>query len=370
MKPNNSKSIIYIASPWGPAGGGMYRVADYLIQTHAKKETNFELLGLDTRGNKTAVHSLWYLLRSLLMILRGRLNGTLVGVHVNMAERLSVFRKGVLILFCKLIGVPTVLHLHAAQFPIFYNSIPRFFRLLVRGVFRLPKKVIVLGGAAKKFVGEKLLVPDERIEIVANGVPAPISLRRKFDGTKIFEMLFLGNLTERKGVTDLLRAIKQMTLHGDGNFLLRLAGGGNVDYYKKFVSENQLEDIVHFEGWVDQQQASVLLANADVLILPSYDEGLPLVILEAMGNGVAVICTPVGEIANFLKDEVNAIFVTPGDVDGIGNAILRLQSDHTLRENIELTNLAHYDEFFSVEKFYQAMVNNYVQAFNSRLLKH
>jgi glycosyltransferase involved in cell wall biosynthesis len=363
MNSEKQKKFIFIASPWGISGGGMFKVADYLIQTHANKDSDFQLFGLDTRGNKTAAYSFYYLFQSLTAILGGRIKGTLAGVHVNMAERLSVFRKGTIILFCRLIGIPTILHLHAAQFPIFYNTAPSLIKLLVRGVFKFPVKIIVLGDSAKKFAINDLFVAEEKIEIVTNGVPSAVYSRRKFDASKNFEILFLGNLTERKGVSDLLQAIEEkLSIEGKG-FFLRLAGGGNIEKYKKYTAENGLEDFVSFEGWVDQLTASAFLANADVLILPSYDEGLPLAILEAMANGVAVICSPVGEIPHFLKDEINALFVTPGDVSGINCAISRLQNEPALREKMERTNLADFEDFYSAEKFYQTMVRNYERAF-------
>jgi len=363
MSQKKSKRFIYIASPWGAAGGGMYKVADYLIQAHEKTDSDFQLIGLDTRGNKTAAHSLYYLFESLIMILEGRLKGNLIGVHVNMAERLSVFRKGAIILFCKLIGIPAILHLHAAQFPIFFKTSSSSIRFLVRYIFKFPVKIIVLGDSARKFVINELSVEEEKVQIVPNGVPSAVHTRRKFDESKIFEILFLGNLTERKGVSDLLHAIKKKLLTGDNGFFLRIAGGGNVEKYKKYALENGLADYVSFQGWIDQRAASELLANADVLILPSYDEGLPLVILEAMANGVAIICSPVGEIPHFLKDEINAIFVRPGDVSGINSAISRLQNDLSLRENMERKNLVDFEEHYSAEKFYQAIVKNYEHAF-------
>ena len=65
------------------------------------------------------------------------------------------------------------------------------------------------------------------------------------------------------------------------------------------------------------------MAAADVLVLPSYDEGLPLVILEALAIAVAVVCTPVGEIPTALSNGVNAHFVKPGDVAGIAAGLHR-----------------------------------------------
>jgi glycosyltransferase involved in cell wall biosynthesis len=287
-----------------------------------------------------------------------------------MAERLSTFRKGTIIIFCKFIGVPTILHLHAAQFPIFYNSSPRCLKFLIRLFFKFPRKVIVLGCSAQKFIIDDLHVDDKKIEVVTNGVPAAIFPRRKFNKSKKFEALFIGNLSERKGVSDLLEAIARNVLAGDNNFNLRLAGGGDLQYYKNQASKYGLDAYTTFEGWVDQQVASHLLANADVLILPSYDEGLPLVILEAMANGVAVICTPVGEIPHFIKSEINAIFVAPGNVIGISDAISRMQSDSAFRREMEIRNSKDFDAFFSVEKFYQVIVKVYDDAFKSGLFKN
>ena len=114
----------------------------------------------------------------------------------------------------------------------------------------IPLKVIVLGAIAREFVGEKLHVPDEKIEIVAKGVPAITSPRGKFDDTRRFELLLLGKLIERKGVLDYLLAIKQMTSLRNRNFLPRLAGGGDVEYYKKFVSQNQLENADYIPTYI------------------------------------------------------------------------------------------------------------------------
>lgn len=352
---------IYIACPWTPLGGGMFKVADYLIQAQASSASlasaeAAELRPLDTRGGANALYSLWVLATALARIARGRFSGRLAGVHVNMAERLSLFRKGAVIAACRALGVPVVLHLHAAQLHHFYQSLPRPLRALTRWVFSLPASVVVLGSAARRFVIEELGVAPERVDIVINGVPEPTHARRVAGDSAMQRVLFLGNLSERKGVTDLLQALALPGLD-TARLEVTLAGGGDVEAYEAKVRQLGIGSFVRFAGWSDQQQVARLMARADVLVLPSYDEGLPLVILEALANGVAVVCSPVGEIPTVLSDGVNALFVQPGDVAGIAAGLRRVLQDAELRAALERNGRALYEQNFSIAHFFSSVAH-------------
>ena len=97
------------------------------------------------------------------------------------------------------------------------------------------------------------------------------------------------------------------------------------------------------------------MAQADVLVLPSYDEGLPLVILEALANGVAVVCTPVGEIPAVLSNGVTACFVQPGDVPGIAEGLQRVLNDPVFRQSLEKNGRRLYEEKFSLHRFFLSL---------------
>ncbi len=150
----------------------MRRVADYLIQSQHFTNDNSvhprlaELRALDTRGPGSAASSLFYLTGALWQILKGRISGRLVGVHVNMAERLSLFRKGSVVLFSRALVLPVVLHLHAAQLHHFYRALPAPLQWLVRWTFAQATTVIVLGQASRAFVVDVLRVPANRVTIV------------------------------------------------------------------------------------------------------------------------------------------------------------------------------------------------------------
>lgn len=343
---------IYIACPWTPKGGGMYKVADYLIQAQdsSSQAGAGELRPLDTRGGTNAVYSLWFLAVALGKLVRGRLSGQLAGVHVNMAGRLSLFRKSAVVILSRTLGLPVVLHLHAQPEPL-YHSLPAPLQALTRWVFSLPASCLVLGSAAQRFVIDELRVRPERVEIVINGVPEPRLARRIAGSDGMQRILFVGNLSDLKGVADLLNAL---ALPGFATSRLKVtfAGGGDIEAYQASARQLGIDSFVHFEGWSDQQTVAQLMADADVLVLPSYIEGLPLVILEAMANGVAVVCTPVGEIPLMLADGVNACFVQPGDVAAIAAGLQRVLNEPEFREILERNGRALYEQRFSLSRFF------------------
>ncbi len=329
----------------------MFKVAEYLIQGQEAPSPNAPTLRpLDTRGGGWALASFWVLLMALVRLVRGRLSGQLAGVHVNMAERLSLFRKSAVILACRALGIPVVLHLHAAQLQAFYRQLPRPLRAWTRWVFSLPACCLVLGSAAQNFVTGELRVPPSRVKIIINGVPEPAHARRTASASTVQRVLFLGNLSERKGVSDLLHALVQPGFDRS-RLQVTLAGGGDVAGYQALARQLGVHGFVHFAGWSDQHAAARLMAQADALVLPSYDEGLPLVILEALANGVAVVCSPVGEIPSVLQDGVTACFVQPGDAASIATGLQRVLQSPALRRALERNGRALYEAQFSLTRF-------------------
>ncbi|HWP13449.1 MAG TPA: glycosyltransferase family 4 protein [Ramlibacter sp.] len=342
---------IYIAGPWTPVGGGMFKVADYLIQSQASdtRAPAAQLRPLDTRGGAHAVFSLWILLTALAKLVAGRLQGRLAGVHVNMGERLSLFRKAAVVVTCRALGVPVVLHLHAQMRP-FYHRLPSPLRRMTRWVFSLPAGVLVIGAGARRFVTQELGVPSDRVEVVINGVPAPTQPRRGAQPGGIQRVLFVGRLTEAKGVPDLLAALSQPGFDA-GRLEVTLAGDGDIPAYQAQARALGIDGFVRFEGWCDQSKVSRLMGASDVLVLPSHSEVLPLVILEALAHGIAVVCTPIGEITSVLVDGVNARFVAPGDIHEIASALQELLRQPQLIEALGRNGRALYEQQFSLPRF-------------------
>lgn len=347
---------IYIAAPWSPAGGGMYRVADYLVgaQTPDTPGHAAQLRPLDTRGPGSAWASLLVLAKAMWRIARGRFDGRLAGVHVNMAERLSLFRKGMIVITCYVFGVPVVVHLHA-QMQRFHRSLPEPLQAVVRWMFSLASSVVVIGSGPRRFVIDELCVPAKKVDIVMNGVPGPAEAPvRDIAKQRTRRVAFVGRLCEAKGISDLLNALAKAPLDR-AKVEVIVAGNGPVAQYEARAKELGIDAFVEFTGWYDQHEVDALLARSDLLVLPSHDEVLPLVVLEALANGVAVICTPVGELPVVLDDGETARFVPVGDVDALAAALGEVLNDDALLAKLGENGRKLYEMQFSLQRFFTSV---------------
>lgn len=353
---------IFLTCPYGQAGGGMGSIMMYLLSRGGDCEGRFRFETLDPRGGGSVVWFPFHLAKALLRIVAEAATGRLALVHLNVAERGSVLRKGVLLFAAKALGVNVLLHLHAAQILAFYEDLPRAGRFLVRAMFRSADHCAVLGGVWQRWLTESLGVARERVTIVDNGVPRLAEPRVPRPPGAPFRLLFLGNLQERKGISDLLQALARPEMRS-AHLDVTVAGGGPVECYRESAARLGLAGRVHFTGWVDPTSARCLLARSDGLVLPSYDEGLPLVILEAMAAGVPVVCTPVGAIPEIFEDRRTALLVKPGNQQGLAAALIELSRDPALQERLSIEGLALFEHRFTMERFAEQMTSLYAKIY-------
>lgn len=341
------KQIAYVVAPDGAAGGGMGRVKDYICQSPLDWWDGLVPTPLVTRGDGGKLHSLKLLLGAFGAIRRGKRDGTLALVHVNMGDRGSALRKGLIALECRRLGVPVFVHLHAVQLA----KLPKLALRLLPFPFRAATCAIVLGDVYRRYLRETLHVTDTPIEILWNGVPIePVEGRRHDTGDGPLRIVFLGTLGERKGMSDLIAALAKVPQTGRG-WRVIFAGPGDIEGYRAKAMAAGIGDYSSFPGFLDQAGVRALLADAEMMVLPSYDEGLPLVILEALGVGTPVIATPVGAIPEVLTHDRDILFCQPGAPDELATAIRRLIDDPALRQALCDNGLETFRRTFSIQAF-------------------
>jgi glycosyltransferase involved in cell wall biosynthesis len=338
----------------------MGSIMAYLASLQHDPSGHFDLRRLESRGGRHISLSPIFLALAVARIFLEALRGRLAVVHLNLAERGSVYRKAVLLGATKLAGGRVLLHLHAAQIMQFHQSMGRPGKALLRWMFRSADHCVVLGEMWRRWVIDTFDVRPSQIGIIYNGVPASASTVRTAARDGRFRLLFVGNLLERKGVKDLLHAFASPSVRAR-DIALTMAGGGPVDIYRAMARDLGIEDRVTFTGWVNQVDARALMVNSDALILPAYDEGLPLVILEALASRTPVICTPVGSIPEVLQDRRSALFVSPGDKAGIGAAILTLLDRPEMRGELSEAGAVLYDRMFTMEAFARSVGSLYAE---------
>ncbi len=359
MRPTaNLRRTVFLACPYGQVGGGMGSIMAYLASLKHDPSGRFDLKPLESRGGGRIAASPFYLMAAIGRILREATAGRLAVVHLNLAERGSVYRKAALLAATKLAGGRVLLHLHAAQIVQFHASMNPAGKLLLRAMFRSADHCVVLGDVWRRWVIDTFKLRPSRISVVYNGVPAMPAMDRTRPSNGRFQLLFVGNLLERKGVKDLLLALASPALQAR-NIDLTMAGGGPVDAYRQLAADLGIANRVTFTGWLSQHDARQFMVNADALILPAYDEGLPLVILEALASRTPVICTAVGSIPEVLEHDNTALFVTPGDAASIAGAIARMIDEPQIGVALAANGSALYHRLFTMEAFVKSMGSLY-----------
>jgi glycosyltransferase involved in cell wall biosynthesis len=354
----SNRRTVFLGCPYGQVGGGMGSIMAYLASLRRDPSGRFDLKRLESRGGGHIALSPFFLSVAVGRIFLEAARGRLAVVHLNLAERGSVYRKAVLLGATKLVGGRVLLHLHAAQIVQFHGSMGRIGKGLLRWMFRKSDHCVVLGEVWRRWVIDTFAVRPNRIGIIYNGVPATVADPRPpaRDGT--FRLLFVGNLLERKGIKDLLHAFANPAVQAR-DITLTMAGGGPIELYRQLAADLGVGDRVMFTGWLSQDKARALMVASDALILPAYDEGLPLVILEALASRTPVICTPVGSIPEVLEDGHTALFVPPGDKGSIAAAVLMLLDRPELRCELSEAGAALYDRLFTMEAFARSVGSLY-----------
>jgi glycosyltransferase involved in cell wall biosynthesis len=269
-------------------------------------------------------------------------------VHVQTASRGSFWRKFVVCLLARTARRPYIVHLHGGGFTRFYeNESSALGRRLIRSTLGHAALVIALSEEWRERVLQ--ICPTAKIEVLHNAVAIPD--RRGVRRLEAHEptLLFLGHLLRDKGVYDLVRAFGLVAGRFPGLKLV-LGGVGDIDAVKQIAAQLEISERVSCPGWLDPERKSAALASSTVFILPSYAEGMPMALLEAMSWGMPVIATPVGGIPQVVDSGVNGLLVAPGDIDGLGAAIRQLLEDKGLRERLGAAARATVVAGFSLEE--------------------
>lgn len=258
-------------------------------------------------------------------------------IHFQSSQGWSYRRLFTLFIVAKLFGKKTIWHIHGSQFDLYYKDTNFFEKNIINYGLRKADKVIALSEAWKEKL--KTIEPDASIDVILNGVN--VKKYQVFDRQYHDPMtvLFLGRLGERKGIYDILDTIEILS---DKGIHFILAGDGEINKVKGIIKKKGLESIVEIPGWIGDSEKSALLLKSDIYILPSYNEGLPMSILEAMASGLPIVSTPVGGIPDAVISDKNGYLVSPGDVSNLAEKILILNKNKKLwrKMSVESSKIA------------------------------
>lgn len=225
-------------------------------------------------------------------------------VHIHFSEPPSAFRKLFFMFPARLLGRKIILHFHSFSPETTING---KYSVLYKWMFNHADAVVVLSNYWKERVAS-IMHTQKRLFVIHN--PARYT---NHSTNRSSTILFAGTLCKRKGYNILIEAFFHICRwHKD--WTLVMAGNGEIDAGRKLAKDLNIADRVFFEGWVDGIEKDRLFRSASIFCLPSYAEGFPMAVIDAMSYEIPVISTPVGGLLDIFSENEDLLMTQPGAI--------------------------------------------------------
>lgn len=335
--------------------GGMWSVAEnYLQDAGLRRDVKLRYVATASAGG--AIRKIACFGAGLVSILGNLIIRRPDVVHLHMSERGSVRRKALIAGLARRFGCKVLIHMHGAEFQTWYESLDERGQRRVRDCLDSTDCILILGGYWRGFISG--LVKDEaKIRVLYNAVSAPA--QNPYD-PHAQNLLFLGEVGERKGVYDLLAAMKRIDAQLPEETRLLLYGPNPEGDIQQRIRQQGLDGRVQYCGWADRAKKAEAFAQTAVNVLPSYHEGLPMTLLEAMAHGIPCITTNVAAIPEAV-DEENGVLLQPGDVPALADAILGMIRDADARRRKSAQAHQRVQTMFSMEAHKRSLLQIYAE---------
>ena len=277
---------------------------------------------------------------------------SLTHLHIHFANAAST----VGLLTSKLIGVPFSITVHGPD--AFYD---------IEGLY-LPEKVkaakfvVTISSYGRSQICRLLPFPLwKKVKVCHLGVDPEQFVPKKGGGNKTFEILCVGRLVPAKGQHVLLLALKRLLEERRG-VLVRMVGTGPD--HKSLVRNAEdmgLSDSIVFEGAAGQEQVRYFLDGADLFVLPSFAEGLPVVLMEAMAAGVPCVTTAITGIGELIRDGVEGKLVFAADDRLLAEAIALMMDNPDMYDRLAKAGRQRVEEKFDLKKNVRRLAEVFVK---------
>ena len=218
--------------------------------------------------------------------------------------------------------------MHGGKLPRDFFAGSKLLTAFLRWTLRLPDLVVLL--ARVELEAYEAFVPEQRLVVLPNAIDC-----RPFAAVPTvlshpeapLRLIYVGRLAREKGLYETLQGLRLAHELGVDARLTIAGGGPEEPRLRRYAQALGIASRVVFAGPVFGDDKVKLLCGADVMVLPSYSEGLPYALLEAMAAGIPVIATPVGAIPDVMAHGTHGLIVPPRNGKAIAEALLILAGD-------------------------------------------
>lgn len=350
------EQILFVGPHYRNHRGGIGAV----LEVYSKHISPFQYV--PTLSYKNQFYELFYFAAALLKLVYVLLTNRKIRlIHIHGAKDGSIVRKAVVCFIGKKIfSKKIIFHIHAGAFDERYEQGSKLYRFLCRFLVNNTEAIIVLSNRWDDFFRANFKI--KRIFVLKNPVEQRIDKVLSNGHNGIVKFLFLGRIADHKGIFDLVNLIGDEQENWRGKCKLFAGGNHEVERFKKTIADNNISDIVEYIGWTQNQEKADYFKSCDYFILPTYEEGMPMTILEAYSYGKPVISTPVGSIPEILEHNYNGLLFQPGDMPVLKGLIAETINNPSLKSRLGKNALLKASEFYpsaikkELEKLYAEII--------------
>lgn len=284
--------------------------------------------------------------------------------HISTASGLSLLKHSLCILVARLFGCRVLLHPHCSL-PALYHERSRWWRWYFRKVIYLTDGIVAL---SKEWLELGSIIPGRKVYYLPNAInlrlyhEVAVNHLSKAQLKNPCKVLYLGYLGKAKGSFDLLDAA--ITIHTRGIKMIFDLVGGEMSHEEWVqlndkIAASKMEDDFRLHPLTFGAEKVDFFDQADIFVYPSYFEGMPIAVIEAMACGLPVVASNVGGLPDLIKDGVNGILVTPGNPDELASALCTLAGDQSLHHSMALASYKLAYEGFDIDKHVTELVGIY-----------
>jgi len=359
MKFQPKKSKILMAGPIPYRYGGISSVVGMILASSLPERFDVKYIATGTKGSKIA--RFWQAIHGITQMAWASVWYRPDLVHLHVSKGASLIRKGILTWLAGLTGTPVILHLHTSgphALGFYDESGSRWLKRLTMKMLDRATCILVLSTSClQRF---QAITTNPNMRVLVNPIDCEsIYPNRRAPGNPM-RVLFMGDLSASKGAFDLVEAIP-LVIANFPHVHFVLCGNDHDGIVHSKIRANGVADSVQLPGFVLGREKLHQLQQASIFVLPSYEEGVPIAILEAMAAGLPIVTTPVGGIPDILEHGENALLVEPGDVEGLACGIIDLLRNETLRTRMSLANRRKAEEEFDLSIFLDRLQEVYRQ---------
>jgi glycosyltransferase involved in cell wall biosynthesis len=351
--------VLYIG-PSRVSRGGISSVLNAYMDSPLSKL--FTLSWLETQHDKNRYLKLFYLVKSLILCPYYFLQNEIV--HIHTASYNSFYRKSFFIIICKLLHRKLIIHIHGGGFGGFLKTGNRFKRKWIICLLQAADNIICL--SALKADEINFHVEPKKIIIISNPCLFQTRASQKHLNNEII-ILFSGWVEKEKGIFDLIQAFADVQKKHPNTRLI-IAGKGRIKNAEQRTQQLGLKNTVLFTGWLQKNEMKNELTKADIFCLPSYCEGLPMSVIEAMAFSLPVVTTPVGGIPDIIIPGKTGFLVRPGNVRELVDTISCLVMERDLRQKVGHAAKEYIDRNCTIE-IVSEKLNTLYESLNRNHLK-